>query len=146
HVHLRPVLCLVLTGEIVEMSQAAHICTPGSVHYHPARRPHAIRAGHEGARCFVAEINPDWLTPTVSQSASFTEPKVVRGLAAHLIQRMRVELAHQDEVSCFVLEGLTLELLAVLSRSSDHRHRNGAEYLSVVEDYLRAHFQRAIRL
>jgi AraC family transcriptional regulator len=111
----------------------------------PAWRPHA-NTSFGDVRTFDVVLSPrasdeyrDFLPraaqPVVSNS----------GAAAALAARMHRELQHHDRATPLILAGLTLELLAVLSRASLDVARR-PRWIAAAIDFLHAHIDEAVSL
>ena len=114
----------------------------------PAGEVHANHYDREGCLSLVIEIKPPRLESITSYSKVFDQFSLNSGTAfSILLTRIYKEILVMDTASPLAMEGLTLELLSDLSRSSNQVAKHGRpRWLSQAFDYVHAHFTEAIRL
>lgn len=118
HEHERAFFYLVLDGVSIDESRArALTCTPGMLVYHPPGDRHSNRWERNGGRCLHFEIPTERLevvgrhVPPLQEVRHFTG-----GMSVWLASRLHDEFRRPDAASPLAIEGLLLELIAVLSR------------------------------
>jgi AraC family transcriptional regulator len=144
HTHDRPCVGFMLGGsfDLTFPGRRTHQCVPGSVFIEPAGETHCNCLGTAGADVLVVQPDPDAddLPHPVGKSllapAHFRHP----GLSL-LARRIASELASPDEVTPLALEGLALEVLALLGRDrSPMTGRAAPRWLADAEDLVRSDF------
>lgn len=121
HTHEGPTMCMVLRGAFVEYSAGRVTdCYPASLKFTPAAERHWNRFHVSDVRGFMAEFDPSLVTsdPGVSaalarQAQYFSGPEL--GLAGRIYAEFRIA----DTAAPLAIEGLTLELLALLARRAE---------------------------
>lgn len=145
HYHGRAYFSLVAEGGLRE--QCAHDerdYVAGSVHFHPAGDPHAVRTGPDGATCLSIVLCEEPGHGIAAGPLVLRDPAWIP--AERLARGCRRELAATDAASELALEALGLELVATLLRSGDARGRRMPAWLSAVREHLERHFNERIRL
>jgi AraC family transcriptional regulator len=93
-------------------------CVSESVVIKPAGEVHANEYGRDGAQCFLIEVRPHRLESIHPLSGLLNQAGHVRGaILSMLATRINKEMRVMDTASTLAIEGLTLELIAELSRS-----------------------------
>jgi AraC family transcriptional regulator len=123
HVHTAPTIALLLRGALeVRFASgrrlAADEAAAGSALVLPPGPPHRGRVGADGAQVLYVMPDADRLA-TMGSTASevLADPAWWRGSGIAMLGRGLVrELAVADDAAALALEGLTLELLAILVR------------------------------
>lgn len=125
----------------------ANIVMPGSLLVIPANEPHADCFCEE-TRAFIIRIEPDRLERirqlafVVDAPASYS-----MGLPIRLAMRIRREAAAPDSLTPLMLEGLTLELLAEIGRSTELVVEPSLpRWLLHARDFLHEHFMDEISI
>jgi AraC family transcriptional regulator len=144
HVHDRTCIAFMLGGSFdLRFHRGRQFdCLAGTVFIEPAGETHCNCMGCAGARVLVlqpdhdSELLPAQLMPVLSRPAHFTDPGLF-----HLARRLQAELHEPDPVSALMLEGLSLEVTALLARERLPK-RNGRppHWLSEAEALVRARF------
>lgn len=118
HSHRHGGFCLVLQGGYTESYGKTSLeCRPSSVKFQPAGEEHTDVYGGEAVRCFILELNTDWLARVGASALVGNTPLVHKsGALAGLMTRLRAEFHSADAESPLLIEGLTLELIAETSR------------------------------
>lgn len=146
HVHDRPRLMAILGGTVCEKAVGAgHVGGEGSVAIKPAGIWHADNFGREGLHTLTLEFAPGLNQEGVDVFDCFGSYRWSEGgaLFAHL-HRLSSELRIWGSDSQVIVEGIAAELLDDLGNVRVERYSGPPRWLSTVEDYLRANFQRAI--
>ncbi len=119
HSHRHSGFCLILQGSYTEAYGKSLIeCVPSSVKFQPAWEEHSDVYGNETVRCFIIELQSEWLTRMGASSLVGSAPLIDKGSSlAWLMMRLRAEFQSADDESPLLIEGLVLELIAETSRS-----------------------------
>ena len=144
HVHDRPCIAFMLSGsfDLRFHRGRRYDCLAGTAFIEPAGETHCNCMGCAGARVLVlqpdpgSDLLPTQLMPVLSRPAHFTDPGLF-----HLARRLHAELHEPDAASALMLEGLSLEVLALVARERLPK-RNGRppHWLSEAEALVRARF------
>jgi AraC family transcriptional regulator len=123
HSHRHSGFCLVLQGDYTESYGRTRLhCQPLSVKFQPADEEHTDVYGNVDVRCFIVELQTEWLARTGAREFVDSRPQVHRERSlAWLMTRLRSECLAEDGESSLVIEGLVLELIARASRSTTTR-------------------------
>lgn len=118
HSHRHGGFCLILQGGYTESYGRTSLeCGPSSVKFQPAGEEHSDVYGSEAVRCFIVELQTDWLARTGAGALVGDRPLVHRSdTLARLALRLRAEFHNGDDESALLIEGLALELIAEASR------------------------------
>ena len=149
HSHERATLCLVLQGNFTEThGRNSLTCIPSSLLFYPAGEAHAECFHDLRTRCFLIEINPSWLERLNQFSRLINKPANFHGSrASGLALRVHKEVCAMDEFSHLSIEGLMLEMVAEISRSSRQvRDCKPTERTEMVKEIIQAHFHEPLTL
>ena len=149
HSHERATLCLVLQGTFTQTySQNSFECTPSTLLFYPAGEAHADSFHDLRTRCFVIELKPSWLERFNHSSSLTNEPASFRGgKASGLALRVYEEVRALDQFSHLSIEGLLLEIVAEISRSSRKVHDcRPTMRIEVVKELIHSHLQEPLTL
>lgn len=116
--------------------------------FQPAAHSHSGIWKHDDGLCFNIEVTPQRLDD-IQRYASLPGDSVnfTTGLANQLAMRLYREFQQPDSVSPLVMEGLTLELLAAISRSITRTHEPiPPRWLRTVTELLEARYQENLSL
>jgi AraC family transcriptional regulator len=144
HAHQQPYLCLVLEGSWKEQFEGGNrTCTPRTVIYHPSGDAHSDDFSRQSGRVFAIELDENWsarlnrLSPLLDRSH-----EIAGGTVAATAVRIYDESRRADKFSELVIEGLMLELIGLLSRSTLNRTVDAApRWLRLVEEILQRDFR-----
>lgn len=148
HTHRYPAITLVRRGAFgLRIGGRDVVCDPRGVFFKRGDHEHANEVGDDGASSLILELRAeersvgavDLALP--AESFWFDDPRG-RRLAAQVSR----EFDQRDSASALALEGLVLELVAVLLREAEAPERPGAAWVGEVEDLLRAHLVSGIGL
>ncbi len=119
HSHEQAYFCFVLNGRFTEIyGKRTRDCCPLTLVFHPIGETHSDYF-HTGARCFNIQLDTSWTERGEQHSRMISSPAVFYGgRLAHLAARLYREFREPDEFSALVIEGLTLEIIAEVSRDS----------------------------
>lgn len=124
HAHERPTLAIVVSGGFqTKLAGDIETCSRSSLRIEPAGSPHTNSFGPNGAHIVV--VQPDPRSPLREPVGDVLEHAEHRrdlraDLLGHAIAR---ELRLRDAVSPLALQGLGLELIAIVARSVSLPHR-----------------------
>ena len=143
HSHSCAIFGLILRGYFQQQSSLVTLtCPSGSVFYNPPEIPHTNVVNNLGARCVYLEISPDWFRRLAMLDAMPGDPMMcpnnrVRAVA----RRIYSEWLSRDDLTPVMMEGLSCELVAEVSRSQkETRAGRPPVWLSRVRDLLQARF------
>jgi AraC family transcriptional regulator len=149
HCHEQSYLSLVLEGEWQESFGAtARERKPLTLTVHPAGELHSERLGKSGARAFHVEFSAAWLRRLGSYAGVLTRAAQVEGgpLTWHAL-RLHAELRTADSHFPLIVEGIVLESIGELARSTDEQPRpDTPSWLAKVRDLLHARFAERLTL
>src|SRR6185295_7808264 len=123
------------------------VCTPSTLLFYPAEEMHAEQFQNE-SKCFIIEIKPSWLSRLREYSVVSDKPiNSTAGKLSGLALKLYKESQAPDEVSPLAIEGLGLEMMAEISRSSRQTSRRPrADRIGHVRELLHAHFSERVSL
>jgi AraC family transcriptional regulator len=149
HSHELFQFCFIIEGGFSEnCGQKTRECAPLTLITHPPDETHANRYYSSGAHCFVVEIEHRWLSRSREYSLALDRSAEFNyGSAVWLAKRLYDEFYRMDRASPLAIEGLTLEMMAEVSR----RHVKTSEgtsprWLEQARDLLHAHFSEELTL
>jgi AraC family transcriptional regulator len=149
HYHNNPTLAFIVKGSSSEvLSKGSIHCTAQSLIIMPAGEVHANHYDQAGCLSLVIEIKPPRLESISSYSKVLDQFSLTsRPAFSILLTRIYKEILVMDTASPLAMEGLTLELLSDLARSSSRVAKRGRpRWLRQAYDYVHAHFTEAIGL
>ena len=142
HAHENASFYLVLAGCIAERhGRLTRECTASTLVFTPPGETHSNVTYDAGGRCFMIDIKPHWLrsfsTPSLNLDdwADFDD-----GAPVWLAQRAFREACHLDALSPLIIEGITLELLAEMSRRKTRLDPKCPRWLEQVREIIHAQF------
>ena len=145
HRHAHAYVSLVLHGSYEEfLGGRTRMCTAGAVTWHPPEEMHRDDFGNRGTRIFTIEFDGGWLERVAPR---LDEPAEVRaGEIVPLMRRACSELTRIDDLSPLVCEGLSLEILAELSRHARSRDARPPCWLERTRDAVASRFREKLTL
>jgi AraC family transcriptional regulator len=115
--------------------------------FHPSGVTHHDEIGPDGMRIFSVELQDEWLDRLrecgVAPQSSIALPG---SELSRLAMRLYREYLNLDCCSALVIEGLVLEMLALVARPERIPERRPPEWLSRVEDLLKNGFQENLTI
>jgi AraC family transcriptional regulator len=135
-------------GFTEKLGQRNRECTRFTLITHPADEVHANVCYPGGAQYFVVEIGRQLLSRSREYALMLDSPTEVKyGFSVWLAKRLYEEFYRMDAASPLVIEGLTLEMMADVSR----RHVKTSEstsprWLNQTRDFLHANFTENMTL
>ncbi len=149
HSHDEAHVTLVLQGACHETYlRQTHTLEPLTVTYFHPGESHTLNVLDGNFRTFDIELNDAWLDRLLERPIA---PNALLGSRNHSISRLATRLYQEfremDEVSGLAMEGLALEILADLSRSSrQSRTKRAPRWLALAVETIRDEFARTITL
>lgn len=114
---------------------------PKTLMWHPASLHHQDAVGQRGCHFFNTEVSASWLERLRDHAAIVSDPFVLpQAEAGWLMMRLYKEFNSADEGSELAMEGLLLELLALLARRQSSVEQQKPLWLRRVEARLRDEF------
>jgi AraC family transcriptional regulator len=119
HYHDRPNIGVMLGGSFdLAFETRSFSCEPGSVFVEPAGDTHCNCMGCRGAWVLAVQPDPDRAEYWSGKGTQFNAPEqFCHPHALHLARRLARECHTRDAFAPLMIEGLALELLAVVGRS-----------------------------
>jgi AraC family transcriptional regulator len=118
HSHEYASFCLVLKGSFTESHKRKTItCGPLTLLYYPADEGHSDHFHSLGGRCFIIELRSRWIQRLREASVVLDTPACFNGgKPVNLAMNLYRESCVMDDLSALSIEGLTLEMVAEISR------------------------------
>jgi AraC family transcriptional regulator len=119
HSHHNGGFCFILQGGYTESYGKTLLeCEPLSVKFQPAGEEHSDVYGNQTVRCFIIELQSEWLTRMGANSLVGNNPLLYKNSSlAWLMMRLRAAFQSVEDESSLLMEGLVLELIAETSRN-----------------------------
>lgn len=132
HAHEHPNLALIRQGRFVEtIGQRGWDCGPGTAIYKPSGADHMNHFGSGGTKSFLVEMLPDTVARFAGATTSLGETRVVQdGRIAQLTEDLHQEMSLGDETAALAVEGLVLQMLAVMLRVRTPREAKAPAWLA----------------
>lgn len=149
HSHRHACFCLVLQGTYTELYRGKAIeCRPSHLIFRPAEEVHSDHFGDGSVRCFIIEVETQWLTRLREHSIRMDEPASFKGSSlAWLVMRLRNESRLPDEFTSLAVEGLMLEVIAEIARrSTKFSERKQPRWLNQAKEILQENFTERMTL
>ncbi len=120
HAHQNAYFCFVKLGHFAERyGSQVRQCQPSMLVFHPPEERHSERIESPRSVSFNIELDQRWLLPHAATARLAMEPAVLRGAEWQgIVHRLYREFQDPDHVTPLSVQGLTLQLLAGLARSS----------------------------
>ena len=149
HKHELANIAFTLNGSFTEILDKRRFeCASQSLIIKPAGEAHANEYGRSGVRCFLIEVQPQRLESLHPLSNVLNRVDHVRGaMLSMLALRICKEMRVMDSASLLAIEGLSLELIAELSRHSNLvSERKVPRWLKRAKEILHEHSSETISL
>jgi AraC family transcriptional regulator len=147
HSHSHSLICVVLNGEFTERyGNRQRTCQPSTLTFHPEDEVHSETIHRGGARLFSIGLVSSWLERLSQYGLCLTDSFACQGGAAVTLgQRVYQEFRYPDEFSPLVVEGLVLEMLAVMTRKTKAEPRR-PRWLAAAQELLHARCREHLSL
>lgn len=149
HCHEDASFIIVLRGTFTErFGRKTRWCAPSSVIFHPPEEPHANHFHGAGGSCLTIELSAQWWERMRGRSVTLKEPADFQNpLLATIAARLYGEFRRADSLSPLALEGLTLEMIAEVSRLSVRNPRlTPPVRIERAKEIIHAHFSDQLTL
>lgn len=149
HSHPHACFCFVLQGTYTELYRGKAIdCRPSHLVFRPAEEVHSDHFGGLGVRCFIIEVEAQWLMRLRERSFRMDEPAIFQGCSlAWLAMKLRRESQQADAFTSLAVEGLVLELSAEVARgSAKSSERKRPRWLDRAREMLHENFAEQLTL
>lgn len=148
HYHEQANIAFILSGSFIEtLDKRRFECGSQSLMIKPAGEAHANEYGRSGVRCLLIEVQPQRLESLHPLANAFNRVNHVRGAMLSMLgMRIYKEMHVMDSASLLAIEGLSLELVAELSRHPDLSERKLPRWLERAKEILHAHFSETLGL
>ena len=142
HYHDRSFFFMVRRGAVLQTYGArAFEYKPSTMFYMHSDETHAEHFNNLGAICFVVELNNSWLEKISHRAGQVDFMRFKGGVATWLGTRLSHEYQSRDESARLAIEGLTLELIAEISKNKPVSvDKHPPAWLNRARDVLHAHF------
>lgn len=144
HCHEQAFFSLLLKGAYSEhYLNRENSYAPFSIVFHPPGEEHSTEMAAAGGRVFNVELRDHWLArlrECAPVPDTFAEAQ--GGELVWLAMRLYRACQTVETASALAIEGLVLEMLAVVARFNDDAGKQPPAWLNQAVDYLRAEFRR----
>ena len=149
HSHQNAVFCVALTGLCREViaGKVRHY-EASTVEFLPADQCHSLDFPFADTRAFSINIDASWIDRAREFSLRLDDSVYAHGgLLSGLIMKIYGEFRHLDTASPVAIQGLTMEMLAAVSRNhSNLAGRRPQRWLACVTEFLRESFTEHLTL
>jgi len=149
HHHEVAICCIAITGSCNEAYRnRTREIKAFTVDFLPAGESHSLEFRSVGVRAFGIEVPDSSVARMRDYSVELSQSVHSRaGLASSLMMRLYREFHRSDSASLLAIEGLTLELLAEMSRERPRAQEHRLpKWLGSTKDLLQAHFAERLGL
>jgi AraC family transcriptional regulator len=149
HAHRHACFCLVLQGAYTETYRRKAIeCRPFNLIFRPAGEVHSDSFGERSVRCFIIEVETEWLTRLRDHLLRMDVPTSFQSHSlAWLAMRVRNESRQADDFTPLAVEGLMLEMSAEMARRSvTISKRKNPPWLGKAKEILHENFNERMTL
>ena len=149
HSHQYAVFCVALTGMCSEVfAGTVRQYEASTVQFLPADQCHSLDFPFADTRAFSINIDNYWIERTREFSLRLDNSVYAHGgLLSGLMMKIYGEFRHLDTASPVAIQGLTLEMLAAVSRNQSHlAARRPQRWLACVTEFLRESFTEHLTL
>jgi AraC family transcriptional regulator len=153
HSHELAYFCLLLNGNYWEQFGRKRITyKPLTVMFHPPDTTHVDEIGPAGGRFFSVEVKTEWMERLRECLGKIElDSSLHEGDLAWLAMRLYREHKQADACSVLTMEGLVLEMLAVVGRFKESRRvgsrrQDRPRWLSTAVDLLNAEFRGNLKV
>ena len=148
HSHELAYFCLLLNGNYWEQFGRKRITyKPLTVMFHPPGMTHVDEIGPAGGRFFNVEVKTELMDRLRECMGRVDlDSSLHAGDLAWLAMRLYREHKEADACSVLTIEGLVLEMLALVGRLKDSNLRDQPRWLSIAVDLLHAEFRSNLKV
>src|SRR4029453_4012810 len=147
HTHELAYFCLLLNGNYWEQFGPKRITYKPSVMFHPPGTTHIDEIGPAGGRFFSVEVKTEWMDRLREcLGARDLDSSLHECDLAWLAMRLYHEHKQMDACSMLTIEGLVLEMLALVGRMRESKEQNGPLWLSRVVDLLHEEYRTNLKV
>ena len=148
HSHELAYFCLLLNGNYWEHFGPKRVTyKPFTVMFHPSETTHIDEIGTGGAHFFGVEVKKEW-TDRLRECVGprDLDSSLHEGDLAWLAMRLYREHKQLDACSVLTIEGLVLEMLAIVGRMKDVRETHTPPWLKRAMDLLNEEFRKNLKV
>jgi len=148
HSHELAYFCLLLNGNYWEQFGNKRInYRPFTVMFHPPGTSHVDEIGPNGGRFFGVEVKSEWMDRLRECVGPLNlDSSLHEGDLAWLAMRLYREHRQADACSMLTIEGLALEMLAIVGRLRDHKERHEPPWLARAIELLNEEFRSNLKV
>ncbi len=149
HYHEHANIAFILNGSFTEvLDRQCFECSSQSLVVKPAGEAHANKYDRSGLRCILIEVEPERIESLRPFTKVFDRVSHIRGATLSMLAtRIYKEMRFLDNASPIAIEGLSLELIAELSRNCRPVfERKLPPWLKRAKEILHAHFSETVSL
>lgn len=148
HTHRHACFCLILNGSYRELYPRKTLeCRPSHLIFRPAEELHSDHFGNLGARCFIIEVETEWLANLSEHAVRLGEPVSFQSAPlTWLVKKVRNESQQTDDFSALTVEGLMFEIAAEVARLSFKSSKGQPRWLRQTNEILHENFARRLSL
>lgn len=148
HSHELAYFCLLLNGDYWEQFGRKRITyKPLTVMFHPPDTTHIDEIGPHGGRFFSVEVKTEWMNRLREcLGATDLDSSLHEGDLAWLAMRLYREQKQLDACSMLTIEGLVLEMLALVGRMKEVKERHGPPWLARAVELLHDEFRSNLKI
>lgn len=148
HSHELAFFCLLLNGNYSERFGSKRVTyKPLTVMFHPPGTTHVDEIGPSGGRFFSVEVKTEWMDRLREcLGARDLDSSLHDGDLAWLAMRLYREHKHLDACSMLTIEGLVLEMLAIVGRMREIKEQTGPSWLSRAMELLNEEFRTNLKV
>ncbi|HKU14903.1 MAG TPA: AraC family transcriptional regulator [Steroidobacteraceae bacterium] len=149
HAHEQAVFCIGLTGVCSEvLGGKVRRYEPSTVAFLPAHQCHSLAFPCADTRAFSIDVAGCWIERARELSLQLDDSVHARGgVLSALMMRIYEEFRQLDTASPLAIQGLTMEMLAAVSRSHSHASvRRRPRRLAWALEFLRERFTEQVTL
>jgi len=148
HSHELAYFCLLVSGTYSEQFGTKWVnYKPLTVMFHPSGTTHLDEIGPTGGRFFSVELKQEWID-RLRDCVGLLNPatSLHEGELAWLALRLYREHREFEACSPLTIEGLVLEMLAIVGRMRDVREQHVPAWLARATDLLREEFRSNLKV
>lgn len=145
HAHEFAAFSFILCGSYDETIEKKHvrICKPNMTVFHPSNETHSVNFHNVTTKIVRVSLNNRWLEKFNEPSFTFNQPATLESeTTSNLFKKIYTEFCTPDSFSSFAIEGLTLELFAVMGRNASCRKEENKtpRWLDAVREMLHENY------